>query len=356
MGRVNGSTSELLHPQPEILSVLDGRVELLSTLGCSAQTLEYLARDKSDSTTSGEAPLLKLEALHPDVPIDSRLAKLFRIEALAASGLSHPNIVRATPPEIAGGLLFRATEYKPCAETLRAILHREGWLDLRRALRMAYQAAAALAAAHASGTLHLRLEPEMVLIDQEDAVVITGFGVGLGGDLEWARRERSRSCAARYLSLEHASGSPMDHRTDLYSIGVLLFEMLTDRVPFDSASEETIKDKVQNQNPFPPHVFRSEVPLEVSKLVTRLLCKNPHQRLAGATELQHALWALLGSAGDTLETDNRVGAVAAPNESQPADLNVIEGAFGENHWDNRMSSKARSGRTTGTIGSIRRLR
>jgi serine/threonine protein kinase len=274
-------------------AVLGQRFQVLRTIRSSGRTTQYLARDRS-----GTAPfintdgLVRLEVLSEKASQDVRQVELFRSEALAAARLVHTNIGCAAEAEADGSTAFRIAEYRPTAVSLRSVLDREGWLEARRAAVIARQIAAALAAARENGALHLKLDPDCVFIEAGDNVIVTDFGVDDDPEFEWIRRERANDCSVYYLSPEQISGAETDQRSDLYSLGVLLFEALTDRIPFDSAVPEVVKEKRLTQACLPPHLFRSEVPHDISKLVVSLLNKHPAERFDNATDLVQALDAV----------------------------------------------------------------
>jgi serine/threonine-protein kinase len=142
--------------------------------------------------------------------------------------------------------------------------------------------------------LHLRLQPEKILLEPDGGVRIIDFGIDGGQQFGWAHAERSRRMKAEYQSAEQMCGATVDQRSDLYSLGVLLFEMMTDRLPFDSEDSDYIRRRHRlKHSPLPPHVLSWDVPEPVSRVVMGLLEKNPNKRFSNATVFQMTLNRLL---------------------------------------------------------------
>ena len=141
--------------------------------------------------------------------------------------------------------------------------------------------------------LHLTLHPSKILVESTGRVLMSGFGVEAHNDLAWAHRKRTLQCAPHYQSPEQLAGALVDHRSDLYSLGVLLYEMLTDRVPYDSRNLGTIKRKLTTQSPLPPRTVAGDVPAALSQLVLGLLEKSPDRRFQSAAEFRGVLTAAL---------------------------------------------------------------
>jgi len=294
-----------LDASERIAEALSGRFKVLEPLGRSDKASSYLAEDLSASREDDSPRLVRLKVLSGAAALEPELLDLFQLEARAASSLSHRNILNTGVAEQVGGYHFCVVEHSPGATTLRSLLDRKGWLDAALASGIALQAARALAEAHKEGVLHLNICPERILIKPDGTVQLAGFGVEAGSDLKWAHDLRSDRSSAVYASPEQASGDPVDHRSDLYSLGVVLFEALTDRVPFNGESAERIRLKHRTQSPLPPDVYCESVPRALSALVMRLLEKRPQDRFESASELALALAEF---------------APAASTESEPAAL------------------------------------
>lgn len=222
--------------------------------------------------------LVQLEVLSNRAAADAEQVELFYQEAEAAAHLQHPHIVRAAAAAPLAATHFRLTAQVRGAVTLRESLADQGWLEIDRTVQVITQVAHALEYAHQLGVLHLNLQPENVLLDTNGEVVVCGFGLKASAELQWARDARARQCPASYLSPEQLSGADGDRASDLYALGVMLYEVLTDRVPFDSDDLAYLKHRQQIQAPQAPHHFRPELPRELSGLVMALLARSPEAR------------------------------------------------------------------------------
>ena len=232
---------------------------------------------------------VQLDLLSPAIANDSRQRELFHLEAQAAARLTHANVARTSKPQELDGLHFCVIEYKPQTRTLREMLSRNGWLAADRAYDIATQVAGALDCAHALGVLHLQLSPDCILIEPDGRATVAGFGMEAAPQLAWAQRERSRRLAAVYASLEQASGATCTAASDLYSLGAILYEMLTDRVPFDSDDSDYVRERQLQFTPAPPHLISPEVPEAVSNVVMKLLERDARNRYDSAAAFQAAL-------------------------------------------------------------------
>jgi serine/threonine-protein kinase len=268
---------------PDASAPLRTRFDIEKKLSESDAHSVYLARDRNN------AGLVMLNVLSGTLAGDSRQVELFRLEASAAARLSHRNIPRSSQAEVINGVHFCVAEQRPDVKTLRDYLRLKGWLNAEEAVRICREIAAALEHAHGHGILHLTLDPEKVFIDPDGEVLITGFGIGRGKDLLWARQERSRLCAAQYITPEQILSGETDQRSDLYLLGIILFEMLTDRVPLESGDRALLRQKHLTRTPQPPHMFRHEISRELSRVVMDLLCKRPDGRPFTAGVLMAAL-------------------------------------------------------------------
>ena len=266
-----------------IAHALSYKFDVLKALGADQDYEYYLAREVVRGNLTG-LKVLSTRAAH-----DIQKRELFYLETHADSMLSHFNIAGGGRPEEIEGVHYSVFEHKQEASTLRGLLDRSGWLDLHKAVEVCDQIASALDYAHSVGVLHLNLQPENVLVEPDGWVSVTGFGLEAGARTAWAYRERLRRAAAPYLSAEALTGASVDHRSDLYSLGAILYELLTDRVPFDSCDADYVRQRQATCAPAPPHLISKDVPEEVSKVVMRLLEKEPVNRFDSAAAFQTAL-------------------------------------------------------------------
>lgn len=270
-----------LNVEPDIERVkraLGAEFAELKPLGSDSIVERYLGK-----TAGGEA--VELRVLSARASRDRAARELFYLEADAASRLDHMNILGTSKPENAAGVDYCVIEHKPNARSLRALLHNDGWLDVKDAAGIADQIASALDHAHQQGVLHLKLEPGCVLIEPDGWVTLADFGIDARHGTQSGRQPR-----APYASPEQSTGGELDCASDLYSLGVLLYEMLTDRSPFDSNDAEYVRQKQMTSMPAAPHLIFPDVPEAVSTVVMKLLATEPKNRFASAAKFQAALY------------------------------------------------------------------
>jgi tetratricopeptide (TPR) repeat protein len=263
-----------------------GRYRVLRRIGAGGMGVVYLAVDpRLDRQVA-----VKLLPAH--LSGDAAAQRRFIAEARAASALEHPNI--ATVYEIAetdDGRLFIAMAYCE-GETLQERL-RAGALDVDTALGIAAGLADALVAAHGRGIVHRDIKPGNVLLASDGGVRLLDFGVAKMLAAGVTRTGATLGTIA-YMSPEQTRGSDVDHRSDIWSLGVLLFEMLAGRRPFDGDATDAIIYGIRNDEPAP----LAGVPADVADIVARCLSKEPDARYPSAAALLAALYAARGVAGD----------------------------------------------------------
>jgi beta-lactam-binding protein with PASTA domain/predicted Ser/Thr protein kinase len=276
-------------------TMIDGRYKVLSRLGAGGMADVYLAEDQQ----LGRKVALKL--LHRRFAEDPGFVERFRREAQAAAGLQHPNVVSVYDRGTYDDTYYIAMEYLP-GRSLKQLIRQEAPLDPIRAIDIALQILKAARFAHRRGVIHRDLKPHNVIVDDSDHAKVTDFGIARAGASDMTETG-SIMGTAQYLSPEQAQGHAVSAGSDLYSIGVVLYEMLTARVPFDAESAVTIALKHVSEAPPPPTVFNPQVPHELEQVVLWTLNKNPSDRPTDAdqmiTALEHARAAILaGSRGE----------------------------------------------------------
>jgi serine/threonine protein kinase len=302
-----------------------GAYRILSPLGRGGMGEVWLARD----TRLGRKAAVKL--LPAEFTSQPERVRRFEQEARAASSLNHPNIVTIYEIGEVEGRRFIVTEYVE-GETLRQRLRRR--IGLTEALEIASQVAAALQAAHEAGITHRDIKPENVMARKDGLVKVLDFGLaklradrgnGGAGDKETRRQgewETTNSTplvslsptpplstppsltaagavmgTASYMSPEQARGVKVDHRTDIFSLGVMLYEMLAGRRPFEGATASDVMAAVLTEEPVPLAEVAPEVPITLWRIVRRCLEKEPERRFQSAGDLAFALEELKTSSG-----------------------------------------------------------
>jgi Serine/threonine protein kinase len=242
----------------------------------------------------GEDPLLAravaVKTLDPRLAEDEALRIRFRREAVAAAAVAHPNIVATYDTGEDDGVAYIVMELVEGA-TLRQAIDLHGALPPARAADIAAQVADALAAAHARGLVHRDVKPSNVLVQLDGRVKVTDFGIAKAADqaAEDLTRTGSVLGTARYLAPEQLEGQPVDERADVYSLGLVLFEMLTGRAPFGADTE--IATAVARLTTPSPRVAESrpDIAPGLAHVVDRALARNPDDRWPNAAAMRDAL-------------------------------------------------------------------
>ncbi len=230
------------------------------------------------------------------------LVERFMREARRYAGLSHPNIVRVEHVGDQDGTLFMVLDYVP-GESLRGIIDDRGAVPLDRGISIAVQVCEALAHAHERGIIHRDVKPSNVLIAAErgsDRVVLTDFGIarGLGPEEPGLTGAGITVGTPEYMSPEQIRGEPLDGRSDLYSLGVVLYEMFTGELPFAARSKTNVKRMHLEKAPDPPHFLVPDLPHALEALILRALEKDPNRRYASAQAMVEAFSALRAASLD----------------------------------------------------------
>jgi len=235
-----------------------------------------------------------LKVLHPERD-DAERRRRFEREARAIASLSHPSIVHVYAIDEADGLIYIAME-RVAGRTLGELIPADG-MPLAQILDLAVPLADALAAAHASGVVHRDLKPANVMVDPEGRVKVLDFGLAKwvrGGDVlasavSDVTREGRVVGTVSHMSPEQAEGREIDHRTDLFALGVTLFEMCTGRLPFPGSSAASVITAIIRDTPPPVTELNPRLPEELARLVKRLLAKDPERRCQSAADVRSEL-------------------------------------------------------------------
>jgi eukaryotic-like serine/threonine-protein kinase len=255
----------------------DRRYLIERKLGSGGMADVYLAEDKE----LGRRVALKL--LNERHANDEQFVERFRREAQSAAGLNHPNIVSIFDRGQAEGTYYIAMEYIE-GRTLKELLVRNGPTPIPIAIDYARQILGALAFAHRGGIVHRDIKPHNIVVRKDGRVKVTDFGIARSGASQMTEAG-SIVGTAQYLSPEQARGAPVDQRSDLYSLGIVMYEMLTGKVPFTGDAPVEIAMKHLNAVPEPPSKLRPEIPHDLDAIVMRALAKEPDQRYASAEEM-----------------------------------------------------------------------
>src|SRR5438874_8184893 len=255
-------------------TLFDGRYRIVRKLGTGGMANVYLAEDE----VLGRRVAIKI--LNDRHAGDDQFVERFRREAKNAASLSHPNIVSIYDRGEAEGTYYIAMEYLD-GRSLKELIVARGPAPVNVAIDYARQILAAIRFAHRHGIVHRDIKPHNVLVDAEGRVKVTDFGIARAGTSQMTEAG-SIVGTAQYLSPEQARGTSVDQRSDVYSLGIVLYELLTGTVPFNGDTPVEIAMKHLSQSPEPPTHLRPELPRDLDLLVTRALAKDPDDRYQSA--------------------------------------------------------------------------
>jgi serine/threonine protein kinase len=219
---------------------------------------------------------------------DRRFVERFRREALAAARISHPNLVAVFDAGSEGDIHFIVMEFVP-GETLADVLRREGRVDPLLATQIASSVGDALATAHAAGIVHRDVKPANVMRTPDGRTKLMDLGIARGVEGDSITRASSILGTAGYVSPEQARGEPVDHRSDIYSLGCVLYEMLAGRQPFEADNPIAVAYQHVHDAPVPPSSLEPSVPPALESVVLRAMEKDPEARFPTAADMVRAL-------------------------------------------------------------------
>jgi beta-lactam-binding protein with PASTA domain/tRNA A-37 threonylcarbamoyl transferase component Bud32 len=262
-------------------SLFDGRYRIVRKLGTGGMANVYLAEDQE----LGRRVAIKiLDDRHAS---DDQFVERFRREAKNAAGLNHPNIVSIYDRGEAEGTYYIAMEYLD-GRSLKELIVSRGPAPINVAIDYARQILAALRFAHRNSIVHRDIKPHNVLVDRDGRLKVTDFGIARAGASEMTEAG-SIIGTAQYLSPEQAKGTAVDHRSDIYSVGVVLYELVTGRVPFTGDTAVEIAMRHLSSVPEPPSDLRDDVPHELDMVILRALAKDPDDRYQTAEQMDAEL-------------------------------------------------------------------
>ena len=260
-----------------INTLFDGRYRILRRLGAGGMANVYLAEDEE----LGRRVAVKI--LNERYANDDLFIERFNREAKSAASLSHPNIVSIYDRGEAEGTYYIAMEVIE-GRSLKELIMTRGPLPISVAIGYTKQILSALRFAHRNGIIHRDIKPHNVLLGPEDRLKVTDFGIARAGASQMTEAG-SIMGTAQYLSPEQARGAPVTAASDLYSVGVVLYEMLTGQTPFNGDSPIQLAMKHLNETPKPPSQIRRGLPAELDHVVLRALAKEPEDRYQSSDEL-----------------------------------------------------------------------
>lgn len=266
-----------------VVPILGNRYQLLQTIGTGGMAVVYLGRD-----TMLERPVA-IKILREDYSKNEAFRERFRLEAKAAANLSHPNIVTVHDFGFDSDRLYLVMEYLPGTD-LKTILRERNRLPIEEAVNIIVQAAAGIGYAHRAGLIHCDVKPHNILVTPDQRIKVTDFGIARAmasihpdekSDVVWG--------SPLYFSPEQAAGEPPSPASDVYSLGVVLYEMLTGRLPFQSSDPVELARMHREVLPPPPRRFNPEIPPTLEQIILKVLSKEPAARYRTADQFARVL-------------------------------------------------------------------
>lgn len=258
--------------------VLGNRYTLLDKIGEGGMALVYKARCQLLNR------YVAVKILRPEFTSDEEFIKKFRRESMAAASLSHSNIVGIYDFGEEDGIYYIVMEYVK-GTTLKQYIKECGKVDYRETLRIISQIAYALEHAHKNGVVHRDIKPHNILITEEKAVKVTDFGIARASSSTTMINTGTVMGSAHYFSPEQARGGFTDNRTDIYSLGVVMYEMLTGKPPYDADSPITIALKHIQDKLVAPQSLDADIPIAVNDIVVKAMEKDMNNRYQSAAEM-----------------------------------------------------------------------
>jgi len=263
------------------LAALSQRYDILAEAGHGSMGNVYKARDRE----TGETVALKL--LKPEIASDQAMMDRFKNELLFARKITHKNICRVHEFNRIGGVAYTSMEFVE-GESLRSALNRFGGFPSRKAVDLAQQMCSGLKEAHAQGIVHRDLKPENVMIDELGNIKIMDFGIARSMEMA-TRLTGSMVGTPAYMAPEQVAGKSVDYRTDVYSLGLILYEMFTGAQAFRADNAVAVALKQMQENPRPPHEIEPNIPAAMERVILKCLEKEPARRFQTIAELETAV-------------------------------------------------------------------
>lgn len=257
---------------------LDGRYEIHEIIGVGGMAVVYKAYDNIDDRVVA-VKILKNEFL-----ANEEFRRRFKNESKAIAVLSHPNIVKVYDVSYGDRLQYIVMEYVE-GITLKEYIQQQGRLSHREAVFFVMQILRALQHAHDKGIVHRDIKPQNVMLLENGAIKVTDFGIARFITSETRTMTDSAIGSVHYISPEQARGDIIDDKADIYSVGVMLYEMLTGKLPFESDNTVSVALMQLQQEPVKPREINSEIPIGLEQIVLKAMQKNVHDRYQSAAEM-----------------------------------------------------------------------
>lgn len=297
--------------------LLAGRYDVLEEIGSGATAITYRGRDRRLNR------YVAIKIMRQDPGLDQSFVQRFEREARTAASVSHGNVVDVYDVGQEAGQLYIVMQYID-GEDLKHLITRRGALPLDRAREITRQVLAGVGAIHAAGIVHRDIKPQNVLIGQDGIARVTDFGIAQAAMDSGLTTAGTTVGTAAYMAPEQAQGGHVTEASDLYAVGVMLYEMLTGAMPFESPTPMGMMLAHIQQQPVPPSErnSRAEIPAEVDGVVLQAMAKDPRDRFRTASAMSRALESVSATSSRTTVLPGMVGVGQAARANGPAGVPV----------------------------------
>ncbi len=257
---------------------LDGRYEIIEIIGVGGMAVVYKAFDNIDNR------IVAVKILKDEYLTNEEFRRRFKNESKAIAVLSHPNIVKVFDVSYGDRLQYIVMEYVE-GITLKEYISQQGTIEIREAIYFVTQILRALQHAHDKGIVHRDIKPQNIMLIADGTIKVTDFGIARFARSDTKTMTDSAIGSVHYISPEQAKGSVMDAKTDIYSVGVVLYEMLTGKLPFQSENAVSVALMQLQSEPEKPRNINPDIPVGLEQIVMRAMQKNPNDRYQSASEM-----------------------------------------------------------------------
>src|SRR5574344_1435414 len=279
-------------------TVLGNRYEIIEKIGTGGMATVYKARCKILNR------YVAVKVLREEYTTDEEFIRRFNSEAQSAASLSHPNIVSIYDVGQEYNIYYIVMELVQ-GKTLKQIISKEGKLPWKWSVNIAIQIASALEAAHKNNIVHRDIKPHNIIITEDGIAKVADFGIAKAVSNSTITAFGTTIGSVHYFSPEHARGGYTDAKSDLYSLGVVMYEMLTGKVPFDADTPVSIALKHMQEEPVTPMKLNQSIPFAINQIILKAMKKDTNERYQSATEMLKDLsMALKNPNGDFVETND----------------------------------------------------
>ena len=261
---------------------LDGRYEIQELIGVGGMAMVYKAHDNLDDKT------VAIKILKDEFLGNEEFIRRFKNESKAIAVLSHPNIVKVYDVSFGDRIQYIVMEYID-GITLKEYIGQQSAIPWKEAVHFTVQILQALQHAHEKGIVHRDVKPQNIMLLQDGTIKVTDFGIARISNGETRTITDKAIGSVHYIAPEQAKGGVTDGKADIYSVGVMLYEMLTGRLPFDADSAVSVAIMQLQNEPKPPRELNDSIPEGLEEITLRAMRKEPHQRYESAKEMLEAI-------------------------------------------------------------------